>query len=361
MKKNSNVSDIIDKRLNCKLNEFSPYSVPQPEYRIKLDGNESPFSIPKELSAKLTEHLDSIEINRYPDPEAKKLRNMISIASDFPVDGILLGNGSDELIEMMVSAFTGGTGRVMYPVPTFSMFRLCSLAYGAEVLEVDTDGNFDLDEELMINTMDERDPDLIFLASPNNPTGNSFSEKKIISVIDHSNSIVVVDEAYVDFNDLTFLPLVEKYENLVIFRTFSKIGFAGIRLGVLLGRTEIVREINKIRLPYNINSHTQRIAELVMENYEFVNENVQLIKKEREQIFEILSGLDRVSPFPSDANFILFRVSDADSVFERLIEKGILIRNFNSPGRLENCLRVTIGKPEENEAFASALSNIVSS
>jgi histidinol-phosphate aminotransferase len=353
--------NLIKSRVKRGIQELSPYSVPHFECRIKLDGNESPFSLPDEVVEKVLKEIREIPINRYPDSEANVLREKISKVSGFPQEGILVGNGSDELIEMLMTTFSGGTGRVLYPVPTFPMYRITSVALGLEAVEVGLDDRFDININRTLKEIKRKNPDLIFLASPNNPTGNRFSDDRIFEVLKNSTGIVVLDEAYCDFSGKTFLPLIKEYENLIILRSLSKVGFAGIRMGILFGKSELVREINKVRLPYNVNSLSQRVAEVVLDNMEFIGENIQLIIRERERVYKALKLMTGVETFPSDANFILFRVSDADRVFRELVNKGVLIRNFNSPGRLENCLRVTIGKPEENDEFLMALGEILSS
>ncbi len=352
---------LVKSRVKKGIQKLSAYSVPHVECRVKLDGNESPFSLPPGILERVIEGIKGVPINRYPDPEAKVLRGKISRVTRFPLEGTVLGNGSDELIGMLMTAFSGGTGRVLYPVPTFSMYRITGIALGLELIEVELDSGFDIDVEATLKEVKKKNPDLIFLASPNNPTGNRFSDERIFEVLNNSNGIIVLDEAYCDFSERTFLPLIEKYENLVVLRSMSKIGFAGIRMGMLFGRIEVVREINKVRLPYNVNSFSQRIAEVILDNVEFVEKNAQLIMVERDRVYKALKLINGVKAYPSDANFILFRVSDADKVFGELIGRGVLIRNFNSPGRLKNCLRVTIGTPEENDAFLMDLGEILSS
>ncbi len=352
--------DLVESRVKGEIRRLSAYSVPHYRTTVKLDGNESPFSLPPEVKEKVGRALGDIDINRYPDPGADRLRRKISKVSDFPLEGILLGNGSDELIGMLITTFSGGTGRILYPVPTFSMYGISGFALGMELLEVALDANFDIDTEAAIDRIEEKDPDLIFLASPNNPTGNMFSADRIREIIRISKGIVVVDEAYSDFSGYTFLPLIEEHENLIILRTLSKVGFAGLRLGILYGRENLVREVNKVRYPYNINSLSQGVAEVVLENHEFVNENIQLIIRERGRVYKTLSDMEGVEPYHTDANFILFKVGDANQVFEALVGRDVLIRNFNKPGRLENCMRVTIGTPEENDRFLEALGGILS-
>ena len=356
----SKSKDLLESRVRGEIRALSAYSVPRYETRIKLDGNESPFSLPREVCEKVLDKLRGIDVNRYPDPEAAELRSLISGINGFPPGGILLGNGSDELIGMLITAFSGGTGRVLYPTPTFSMYGISGRALGREVLEAELDHNFDLDLDRITALIAKKDPDLIFLASPNNPTGNAYSADRIREIIGLSKGVVVVDEAYSDFSGYTFLPLIKKHENLIILRTLSKVGFAGLRLGILYGREGLVHEINKVRYPYNINSLTQGAAEVILRNHEFVSENIQLIVRERDRVYKALSGMTGVEAYPSDANFILFKVGDADSVFKALIDRDVLIRNFNKPGRLGNCMRVTIGTPYENDSFLNALAGILS-
>ncbi len=354
-------TDLVKSRVKEGIRKLSPYSVPHFKCRVKLDGNESPFHLPKEVEERVVREIRDIPINRYPDPDAATLREKISKITDFPIDGIVVGNGSDELIELLMITFSGGTGRVLYPVPTFSMFRITSVALGLEPIPVELDAKFDIDAKLMAREIKTKNPDLIFLASPNNPTGNRYSDDRIFEILKNSNGLVVLDEAYCDFSGKSFLPLIQQYENLIVLRTMSKVGFAGLRLGILFGRVEHVREINKVRLPYNVNSLSQRVAEVVLDRVGFVSERIQLINRERGRVYKELKIIRGVTAFPSDANFILFKVEDADGVFRGLIEKGVLVRNFNSPGRLENCLRVTIGTPDENNDFLRALREVLSS
>jgi len=354
-------SEIIASRVSQVIRDISPYSIPRFNCKIRLDGNESPFSLPKEVQEKVDRAIKEIDINRYPDPEAKRLVELISRVCKFPKEGILLGNGSDELIGMLITTFSSGTGKILCPAPTFSMYKLTGLAMGAEIVETDLDEKFDIDLDSTMNAIEDNDPDLIFLASPNNPTGNMYSAGKIVEIISVAKGLVVVDEAYSDLSGYTFLPLVKECENLVILRTLSKVGFAGLRIGMLFAGDSLVKEINKVRYPYNINSLSQGVAQVVLDDHEFVAENIQLIIRERDRVYNTLSALEGVEAYPSDANFIFFKVNDADSLFGKLVENDILIRNFNRPGRLQNCMRVTIGTPQENDTFLSALDAILSS
>ena len=360
-KKPKSESAIVESRVSKVIRDIQPYSVPHIDCGIKLDGNESPFGLPIEVQAKVDSVIRDVQVNRYPDPQAEKLIDLISKVSEFSKEGILLGNGSDELIGMLITTLANGTGKILCPAPTFSMYKLSGLAMGAQVVEVPLDDTFDIDLDNTLSAIEDNDPDLIFLASPNNPTGNMYNTGKIAEIISVSNGIVVVDEAYSDFSGYTFLPLIKECENLIVLRTLSKVGFAGLRIGMLFARDGIAAEINKVRYPYNINSLSQAIAQVVLENHEYVSENIQLIIRERDRVYKEMTSVDGITVYPSDANFIFFKAQDADKLFDELVKRDILIRNFNKPGRLENCMRVTIGTPEENDAFLAALAEIFSS
>ena len=253
------------------MRSISAYSVPRIDCSVKLDGNESPYDLEGEEKLALCELLAELPVNRYPDPEALRLRNSLSRSAGFPVDGILLGNGSDEIIQMIVEVFGGKSGRILVPSPTFSMYRITSLVLGKKVTEVELDENFDIDLKQTLEAVRTQDPDIVFLSTPNNPTGNSFSEEKVLEIVEASGGAVVVDEAYCDFSKKTYIPHIDKYENLLVLRTMSKIGFAGVRLGMLFAQPQIADEVNKARLPYNINSFTQKVVSFALENQRLLN------------------------------------------------------------------------------------------
>lgn len=348
-------------RVNSKVLDIESYSVPGIECPVRLDGNESPFATNPQMLEEIYKKLSSIELNRYPDPDCKRLKDIVSNMIGFNKDGILFGNGSDELIQMLVETFTGKSGVVLVPRPTFSMYRLTSLILNNIVVETGLDSNFELNLEDIRSKIEEFDPDLLFFASPNNPTGNAFSADKIIKIVESTTGIVVVDEAYFDYYGYTFIPEIEKYDNFIVLRTLSKIGFASIRLGILFGNPALVNEINKTRLPYNINSISQQVAEVAFNNSELLEENFKTIIAERERLFEELNKIENIKVFPSDSNFFLIKVPDSEIYFNDLVERGILVRNLGSSPGLEGCIRVTIGTPRENEAFLGAISAISSS
>jgi len=292
--------------------------------------------------------------NRYPDPEAKELKKVVGSYFGISSKNLLQGNGSDELISSLITTFGGP---VLYPVPTFSMYEIISQALGEKGIAVPLDRSFDLDLERVLRTIRSQNPKLIFLSSPNNPTGNCFSSEKILKIIAKSKGIVVVDEAYQPFSSQKgFLPFLKDYQNLVIMRTLSKIGLAALRLGFLIAHTEIIREVNKVRLPFNLNSLSQALAITAMKDKKRLRSSIGTIIRERDRLQEEMEKIRGIVSFPSEANFILFRVKDPDGVYHSLLRRGVLVRNMQ--GTIKGCLRVTVGTPEENTLFLKGLKRI---
>lgn len=348
---NFNIQSIV--RDNIK--KLKPYKAIEIPCRIKLDANESPFPV------KISEIVKEINIplNRYPDPEAKEIKKAISKRFKVSAENIMVGNGSDELIYYLILTFGGP---VLYPVPTFSMYGIIAQSVGVEIVESKLDANFDIREDDFINLIKTKRPSIIFLSTPNNPTGNTFSSEKIMKIIDTAikkSSIVVVDEAYAPFcSEKGFLPLFKDFDNLLILRTLSKIGLAGLRIGYLIGSEKILNEVGKVRLPYNVDALTQYIATYALNNfYSKIKKFVRDIVKEREKMIKELSKIDGIIVYPSEANFILFKTQNGSQVYKKLIKAGILIRDMSPI--IKNALRVTIGTKEENFEFIKKLKNIL--
>jgi len=341
------------------IRSLKAYEAKQIPCKVKLDANESPYG----LALKVLRHLQSRKgqrlfgaLNRYPDPQARSLKKLISRYSGVSQENILHGNGSDELIYYLITTFGGP---VLYPVPTFSMYGIISQAIGEKTIEIPLDEAFDLDLEKILQAIKRQKPKLIFLSSPNNPTGNCFSSERILRIIDFTSllSLVVVDEAYQPFSSRrAFLPLLTDYKHLVIMRSLSKIGLAGLRVGFLLADKEIIGEVNKVRLPFNLNSLSQAIAIEVLKDRKTLQSHIRSIVSGRERLFNELTRIDGIEPYPSEANFILFRVKDPDKIYRGLLKKGVLVRNMK--GVVDGCLRVTVGTPEENRIFLSALEDV---
>lgn len=345
----------LQKIVRDNIKKLKPYEIKELPCKIKLDANESPFPV------KLSQIVSEIEIplNRYPDPEAMELREALSKKLKINAKNIIVGNGSDELIYYLILVFGGA---VVYPVPTFAMYGIISQAIGVDKIECPLDKNFDIDFEKMKKIINTKKPHLIFLSSPNNPTGNTFSTDKMLGIIElaqKKSCIVVVDEAYQPFSSKRgFLSFIKEFDNLVILRTFSKIGLAGLRVGYLIGSEDVIKEINKVRLPYNLDALSQFIAKEALTNYySKINSFIKEIIKERKRMLKELSKIKNIQAFPTEANFILFKVRESKKVSKQLAERGILIRDLSSS--IKNCLRVTIGTKEENNQFLNALKNIV--
>ena len=293
-------------------------------------------------------------MNRYPDSEAKTLKKIISKNLRLTPENILFGNGSDELIYYLITVFGGP---VLYPVPTFSMYGIISQALGEKRIEVPLDDEFDLDTDRILPLIKKEKPGIIFLSSPNNPTGNCFSADRILKIVE-STSLVVIDEAYQPFSsEKGFLPMLNDYKNLVILRTLSKIGFAGLRVGFMIAGREIINEVNKVRLPFNINSLSQAAAAALLQNTHTIKLHMGLITSERERLLNELWKLRGIKPYPSEANFILFKVKNSDKIYCRLLKKGVLVRNMR--GTVNECLRVTVGTKKENNIFIKALKEVM--
>jgi histidinol-phosphate aminotransferase len=337
------------------------YSIEEQPCRIKLDANENPYTLTPAQQNRLFEHLNKIALNRYPDPGAADLRAHFARYFGVNADMLMLGNGSDELIQLLLTAFdSSSSGGVIIPVPTFAMYRISALNTGHTVIEVPLDDQFDLDLEHMLDAMSQNKPHLIFLSYPNNPTGNLFDSEIIEEILMQSDGLVVVDEAYFNFSGKTFLPHLDRWDNLVILRTLSKVGFAAIRLGILIGKPSLVHELNKVRLPYNLNALSQAAALFYLEYADEFQKQIDRIILSRQKLFNDLTDIDGVYPYHSDSNFILFSCAhDKNRLYSEMIKKGIVIKNLTSPDILKDCFRVTVGSDEENREFLEALINVL--
>jgi len=296
-----------------------------------------------------------VELNRYPDPGARVLKQHLREAMDVPdAAEILLGNGSDELIQMIMMALAGKDKTVLSIEPGFVMYKMIATFMDMPYVSVSLKDDFSLDEVAILAAIKAHQPAVVFLAYPNNPTSNLFDEKVIRNIIDAAPGVVVVDEAYHAFANRSFMPMLKEYDNLLVMRTVSKMGLAGLRLGLLAGKAEWLNEFDKVRLPYNINILTQASAEFAIKNRQVLDKQTQQICVDRELLFNALSQIKNITAYPSQANFILVRVQQgqADSIFNNLKEQGILIKNLNpAGGLLADCLRITVGTAEENKRF----------
>lgn len=341
--------------------ELSAYHVPPAKGMIKLDAMENPYTLPLTLRAEIAQLAENATINRYPDPTASALKSVLRKTLLVPDDmSILLGNGSDEIIQMIALA-AAKPGAVLLGVdPGFAMFRIIATFSGMNYVGIPLNEDFSLNLEAMRTAITRYQPAIIFLAYPNNPTGNLFDIQVIHQIIQEAPGIVIIDEAYHAFAGVSFMDQLAQFPNLLLMRTLSKLGLAGLRLGLLIGRSEWLEQFEKLRLPYNIGVMTQLIAEKVLQHYEDLLKQTAAIKTERSKLLSELSGLSGITTFPSEANFILFRIKRASEVYALLKQKGVLIKNLDGAHPLlKDCLRVTVGTPHENDQFYHALLQVL--
>jgi len=339
------------------IRQLSAYHVPDPGNMIKLDAMENPYGWPQDLKHEWLSLLHDVPLNRYPDPAARELRERLRDSMEIPdAAGIILGNGSDEIIQMILMALAQPERVVLAPDPTFVMYHMITEFCGMHYVNVPLKDDFQLDSAAMLAAIEAHQPAVVFLAYPNNPTGNLFDKDAIIRIIEASPGLVVVDEAYAPFSDATFMDLLGSFDNLLLMRTVSKQGLAGLRLGLLAGPLEWINEIDKVRLPYNINVLTQLSVRFALEHVDMLNEQAQRIKDDRQTLMQQLAQLRGISVYPSAANFILLRTAagKASELFSQLMDRGVLIKNLDSDGPLKDCLRITVGTPEQNQLLLQA-------
>lgn len=347
------------------IKKIDAYQVADASGFIKLDAMENPYQLSDDLKAQLQVKLSEADLNRYPDPSAKSLREKLSQVMEVPAEkSIVLGNGSDELIQMLAMSVAQKNVCLMSFDPGFVMYKIIADFVGIKYVGVSLREDFSLDMPAIRKSIEKNKPAIIFIAYPNNPSANCYTEKDIEEIISVAPGMVVLDEAYHPFAQTSFMHRLTEFDNLLVMRTVSKMGLAGLRLGLLCGHPDIIKEIDKIRLPYNINVLTQVAAEFVLDNAVELDRQAQLIRDEREILLTQMSINAALQVFPSQANFILFRLlnKNANEVFESIKQSGVLIKNMKADaGLLANCLRVTVGTPSENQAFLVALASAVKS
>ncbi|MEA3638785.1 MAG: aminotransferase class I/II-fold pyridoxal phosphate-dependent enzyme [Lamprobacter sp.] len=395
--------NLIEQLIRPEIRALKAYPVPDATGMIKLDAMENPYSWPEALCDDWLEALREAELNRYPDPRAPALQTALREAMRIPQDmDLLLGNGSDELIQMLALAVAapavaqgdqpgtrlgssqpaklGDSLRARSPRPSepcrptllsldpgFVMYRMIGLFAGLEYVGVNLNAaDFSLDLAATLAAIERHQPRLTFIAYPNNPTGNLFDPAAIEQIIAASPGLVIVDEAYAPFTDASFLPRLGDWPNLLVMRTVSKMGLAGLRLGYLAGPAQWIEQIDKVRLPYNINVLSQASAAFALNHRHVLDAQTNAIRSERQRLANTLTTLDggqgRLHPFPSDANFILVRTQPgrAGALFHGLRGRNILIKNLDGAHPiLADCLRITVGTPDENSALLNALAELL--
>lgn len=342
----------LDELLRSNIRSLQPYSCARDEFKgeasVYLDANENPYNAP---------------YNRYPDPLQWEVKELISGVKNVPAENIFLGNGSDEPIDLVYRAFCEPrVDNVVAIEPTYGMYKVCANINDVEYRKVLLDQNFDFEAERLLAACDAHTK-VIWLCSPNNPTGNSLNRQEIVKLLTSFGGIVILDEAYIDFAaEGSFSEFLSQYPNLIILQTFSKAwGSAAIRLGMAFASVEIIAVLNKIKYPYNVNILTQKQALEILKQADQVKQWVRILLTEREVLSARLKELTFVQHiYPTDANFVLVKMDDANGVYNYLVEKGIIVRNRNTVSLCLGCVRITVGTPEENEILLAELRNFES-
>jgi len=336
---------------------LTAYHVAKADGMIKLDANENPHGLSGEARARMAAAVANVPVNRYPDGGAADVKVALRRHLNLDPDAeLVLGTGADELLQLITAVIARPGAVVLAPDPTFVMYRLYAVFANLRYVGVPLRADFTLDVEAMLAAIAKEQPALVWLPSPNNPTGNAFVAADLERIIRAAPGLVVLDEAYQAFADDTFLPRVLEFPNLVLVRTLSKVGMAGVRLGYAVGHPAWIREIDKVRSPYNVNALTQAVVPVLLDHAAELDDQVASIRRERDRVLATLRTMRRVTVFPTHANFFVIRVPDAPHWFATLREAGILVKNLHGAHPLlDHCLRITVGAPAENDALLAAL------
>ena len=335
-----------------------PYTLAARLAAVKVNQNENPYDLPADLKRRVLDEALSRSWSRYPDFDPRELLEALGRFSRWRADGILAGNGSNELIEAVLMVTVGEGTPVVIPDPTFSLYALLTGVLGGRVVRVPLGPGFEYDADALMRAQREHRASVVIVCSPNNPTGSVLAPDDVARLCRETDALIVVDEAYHEFAGQSVVPLLHEHDNLIVLRTFSKaMAMAGLRVGYLLASPELVAEINKARLPYNLNFLSQAAALAVLSEPGPVEAAVARLVRARESLFRDLGAIPGVRPFRSHANFILFALEGRApaAVFQALYEQGVLIRDVSASPRLSECLRVSVGTDDENAAFLAAL------
>lgn len=336
------------------------YSTPELPGATRLHANELRTPLPAHLRADLDAHLAKVIPNDYPDPSLRGLKSAASAALGVPADNLTFGNGSDELLQLLALAFNRPVppladgrpqGGVLIPTPTFSVYRVAADIAQMRTVEVPLRADFSFDEAAFWAAVEAERPQLVFLATPNNPTGRTVPRPFIEQLLARRDSLIVVDEAYGWYSGTTMRDAVASHPNLIVLNTLSKVGFAGARLGFVAASTEIAGLIDALRMPYNIPAWSAATGEWVFRHLEDIRPVFAAVVAERDRLMAALAAIPGVTVFPTEGNLFLIRVPDAPKLCEALKARRILVRNFHRPGLLSHCIRVSVGEPHENDAL----------
>ncbi|MEO5688334.1 MAG: histidinol-phosphate transaminase [Burkholderiaceae bacterium] len=353
----SPLSQRMSRYLRADVQGMHGYAVQPSAGFVKVDTMENPFRLPPALRKELGERLGEVALNRYPAERGDVLRAELAKHAKMPAGcDIMLGNGSDELISLLTLAADVPGNVVMAPLPGFVMYEMSARLQGLKFVGVSLTPEFELDGPAMLAAVREHQPALLYIAYPNNPTANLWDDAVIDAIIEAAPGLVVIDEAYQPFAARDSLARLQRHEHVVLMRTMSKFGLAGVRIGYMMGRQSLIAEIDKLRPPFNISVLNCEAALFALEHVDEYAKQAETIRAERAKLHAQIAKLPGVHPFPSEANMILARVPDAKRVFEGMRARGVLIKNVSGlHPLLANCIRITIGTPEENPQTLAAL------
>jgi len=337
---------------------IAAYTLAARHAAIKINQNENPYEMEVRIKERALAVARERPWGRYPDFDPKELLERLARFAGWHADGMLAGNGSNELIEALLRVTVGPGTRVLIPEPTFTLYALLTKILGGEAVRVSLAADFEYDVEALLRAQNEQLPTLTVVCTPNNPTGSALASSDIERLCANTSGLVVIDEAYHEFSGVSAVPLLARYPNLVVLRTFSKaMAMAGLRLGYLMASPELAREVNKARLPYNVNFFTEAAAMAAVDEWPALKVVIDRLVVLREALRVELARIPGVKVYPSRANFFLVELGEADpkAVFEAVYRRGILVRDVTSYPRLSRCLRVSVGTEEENAALVAAL------
>ncbi len=347
----------LKKLIRQDVQSMHAYSVQDSKGLLKLDAMENPHRLPADLQAELGKRLGALELNRYPGERNNDLRRALASYARMPEGfDIMLGNGSDELISLVAMGCDVPGASILAPLPGFVMYGMSAQLQGLKFIPVDLTPDFELDESAMLAAIDRHQPSIVYLAYPNNPTANLWDEKAVEKIVNAAPGLVVMDEAYQPFSSRSYIDHIARHEHVLLMRTMSKFGLAGVRLGYMIGPQALIAEIDKVRPPYNISVLNCEAALFALEHEQVFAQQAAQLRRERQGLMQKLAAMPGVKTWPSDANMILVRVPDAQKAFEGMKSRGVLVKNVSKMHPLlANCLRLTVGTADENAQMLAAL------
>lgn len=348
---------LIARHIRQDVQSMHGYAIQPSAGMVKLDAMENPFRLPPALREALGARLAEVAINRYPGSRIDDLRAALVRHVDLPQGfGLMLGNGSDELISLLSMACDVPGATVLAPLPGFVMYEMSARLQGLRFVGVPLTADFELDEAAMLAAIAEHQPAIVYIAYPNNPTANLFDDAIVERIVEAAPGLVVIDEAYQPFAARSYLDRVTRHEHVLVMRTLSKFGLAGVRLGYLLGPQALIDQVDKVRPPYNVSVLNAEAALFALEHHDEFARQAAMLRSERSRLMAALSSMPGVKPYPSEANMVLVRVPDAAALFEAMKQRRVLVKNVSKlHPLLADCLRLTVGTPDENDQMIEAM------